>query len=96
MMSAAEAPSSEEIGAAIRKAIPGAEVRVESEDGTHFAAFVVSESFEGMPLVRQHQAVLKSLREDFDSERLHALQLKTFTPDAWEAFLASRGPLSVV
>lgn len=86
-----------EIEAAIRTAVPDAEVRVESEDGTHYTAFVTSASFEGLPLVRQHQAVMKALRDDFDSERLHALQLKTFTPQAWQTFLSKReSPLSVV
>lgn len=69
---------------AIRQAIPDAKVYVASDDGTHYAALVVSASFESMPLVRQHQAVMKALKEHFDDQSLHALQLKTFTPQRWE------------
>lgn len=70
----------EKIITAIRDAIPDAKVFVESPDGTHFTALVVSESFTGQTIVRQHQAVMKTLRSHFDSEALHALQLKTMTP----------------
>ena len=46
--------------------------------------------------VKQHQMVLNALKEEFDSERLHALQLQTFTPDKWAAAQAERSPLSTV
>jgi acid stress-induced BolA-like protein IbaG/YrbA len=73
----------DEIATIIRGHIPDAEVHVLSPDGVHFQAVVVSASFEGQPLVRQHQAVMNALKDQFDSERVHALQLKTFTPDRW-------------
>lgn len=86
---------------AIRRAIPDAEVHVDSPDGTHWTAVVVSASFAGISLVRQHQLVMGALRSEFDSERLHALQLRTTTPDRWRAELDERGrreksPLSIV
>jgi stress-induced morphogen len=68
------------IEAAIRRAIPDAEVRVESPDGTHWSAVVKSETFRGMSLVRQHQMVMGALRAEFDTERLHALELRTVAP----------------
>jgi stress-induced morphogen len=70
----------ETIEASIRRAIPDAEVRVDSPDGTHWTATVVSPSFRGMTLVRQHQMVMGALRAEFDAERLHALELRTSTP----------------
>ena len=71
----------------IRKAIPDARVAVVDpyNDGQHFEAFVVSASFEGLPLVRQHQMVLNSLKEQLAANIVHAVALKTFTPDKWEA-----------
>jgi acid stress-induced BolA-like protein IbaG/YrbA len=84
----------EEIAETLRRSLPQATVFVESEDGTHFSAVVVSPEFESMPLVRQHQTVMKALKADFDTERLHALQLRTFTPDAWAALRAD--PLQIV
>jgi stress-induced morphogen len=70
----------ENLEATIRRAIPDAVVRVDSPDGTHWTATVVSASFAGMSLVRQHQMVMGALRAEFDTERLHALQLRTMTP----------------
>lgn len=64
----------------ICKAIPDARVHVSSPDGQHFQAVVVSASFEGLPRVRQHQMVMNALKEDFDTNRVHAMQLKTMTP----------------
>jgi acid stress-induced BolA-like protein IbaG/YrbA len=77
----------EKIAATIQAAIPDARVAVidPMQDGQHFEAIVVSKSFEGKPLVRQHQAVLNSLKADLESNVVHALALKTFTPDKWEA-----------
>ena len=68
----------------IETGLPDASVEVMGDDGTHFAARVISASFEGQPLVRQHQAVMNALKDQFDTDRLHALQLKTFTPDRWQ------------
>ncbi|MBI1369358.1 MAG: BolA/IbaG family iron-sulfur metabolism protein [Planctomycetes bacterium] len=67
----------------IRQSLPDATVHVVSPDGVHFQALVISAAFEGQPLVRQHQTVMAALKDDFDSERVHALALKTFTPEKW-------------
>jgi len=85
----------------IQRAIPDAEVHVETPDGTHWSAVVVAPSFAGMSLVRQHQLVMGALRAEFDSERVHALQLRTLTPDRWRTELEERSrreasPLSIV
>jgi len=69
----------------IRRAIPDAEVYLDSPDGQHFQAVVVSASFAGMPLVRQHQSVMNALKADLDANRVHALQLKTMTPEQFNA-----------
>ena len=74
----------DEITTIIRGHIADAEVHVLSPDGRHFQAVVISASFEGQPLVRQHRAVMNALKDQFDTDRLHALQLKTFTPDRWQ------------
>ena len=52
-------------------------------DGEHLQALVVSSSFEGKPLIRQHQMVMAPLKEAFASS-VHALALKTFTPEKWD------------
>ncbi len=66
----------------ILKAVPGAEVYMNDPDGEHLEAIVISESFEGMMLVKQHQVIMKSLKEKFETT-MHALALKTFSPSKW-------------
>jgi stress-induced morphogen len=71
-----------EIEALILEAIPDAHVEITDlrGDGDHYAARVVSESFRGMPRVRQHQRVYEALGARMGGV-LHALQLATATPD---------------
>ncbi len=70
-----------DIEALIRAAIPDAEVTIRdlAGDGDHYAARVVSQSFAGMPRVRQHQKVYAALGGRMGGE-LHALQLETAVP----------------
>lgn len=51
-------------------------------DGTHLEAIVVSPSFVGLGLLAQQRLVMSTLKQSF-STTLHALKLKTYTPDAW-------------
>ena len=76
------AMAAEEIEALIRAAIPDARVEITdlAGDGDHYAARIVSESFRGLPRVRQHQRVYEALGGRMGGE-LHALQLTTATPD---------------
>ena len=71
-----------EIESLIREGIPGATVEITdlAGDGNHYAARVVSETFRGLPRVRQHQRVYESLGGRMGNE-LHALQLTTAFPD---------------
>lgn len=68
--------------AMIRAAIPDAQVDITdlAGDGDHYAARVVSESFRGLPRVRQHQMVYAALGGRMGGE-LHALQLTTACPE---------------
>jgi acid stress-induced BolA-like protein IbaG/YrbA len=75
----------ESIKETILEAIPDAEVYVvdPNNDGEHFESIVISESFNGLMLVKQHQMVMKALKERFSTD-VHALALKTFTPEKWK------------
>ena len=76
----------EEIKRLIEVALPGAVAHVvdDAGDHEHFSAEVVSPTFVGKSLVVQHQQVYKSLGTKMGRE-IHALALKTFTPDQWAA-----------
>lgn len=65
----------------IRAGIPGCEVKVDG-DGRHFRAVVVSDAFDGLSLVKQHQLVYRALG-DLMKERVHALSIDSYTPEAW-------------
>ncbi|QVL57282.1 MAG: BolA/IbaG family iron-sulfur metabolism protein [Simkaniaceae bacterium] len=74
-----------QIISAILVAIDGATIQVMNprNDGLHFDAIVISSHFSGKSLVEQHQMVMAPLKELFAS-KLHALSLKTYTPEEWE------------
>ncbi|MDN5848856.1 MAG: BolA/IbaG family iron-sulfur metabolism protein [Nitrococcus sp.] len=62
------------------------DARVEvAGDGRHFQALVVSPDFEGAPMLKRHRMVYAQLREHIDSEVLHAISLRTLTPEQWAA-----------
>ena len=54
-----------------------------SGDGHHFEAVIVSPRFRGLPRVRQHQLVYGALGERM-REEIHALSMKTLTPEEWQ------------
>ena len=73
----------EEIERLIKESLPDAEIRIEDlrGDGDHYAAYVASKSFEGLPRVKQHQMVYNALQGRMGNE-LHALALQTSVPEA--------------
>ena len=74
--------AADEIEALITAAIPDAEVTIRdlAGDGDHYAARVVSRTFEGLNRIKQHQAVYAALGGRVGGE-LHALQLETAVPN---------------
>ena len=76
----------------IRGALPGSEVEVRDLTGTgdHFEAQVVSDRFVGQSMVEQHQAVYAPLQDVLATGALHALALKTFTPEQWSKRAAKK------
>lgn len=64
----------------IETGLPGARAEVRGDDGVHFEATVVCPAFAGkLPLAR-HRMVYATLGARMGGE-IHALQLKTLTPD---------------
>ena len=67
----------------IMQGLPTAQVRVQSEDGTHFEALIIAQVFAGQRLLARHQLVYAALGERIGGE-IHALSLRTLTPDEWQ------------
>jgi acid stress-induced BolA-like protein IbaG/YrbA len=53
-------------------------------DGSHFDAVIVSSAFEGKRPIARHQMVYAALGDRMKAE-IHALSMRTFTPDEYEA-----------
>lgn len=77
----------EDVAELIESELEGAEATVtharDEHDDDHLAATVVSPTFEGLPLVQQHQQVYDAL-DDHMTTDIHALELSTYTPEEYE------------
>ena len=74
--------NSDQVKAAIGRALPDASVEVEdlTGGGDHLQVKVVSSAFTGLNSIKQHQLVYGALRQELASEAIHALALQTSTP----------------
>ncbi len=80
-----QAVSAETLKSLVQAGIPDAQVFVTAYAGNdHFDMQVVSAAFAGKSRVVQHQMVYRTLG-DHMRERVHALALKTYTPERWQA-----------
>jgi len=68
----------------IQTHLPEAQVSVEGEDGHHFTAVVIADSFAGLSPVKRQQMVYATLGDRLQTGEIHALALKTLTPDEWK------------
>lgn len=53
-------------------------------DGSHFQVIVVGELFASMSLVKKQQTIYAPLMEYIADNRIHALSIKTYTPEEWQ------------
>ncbi len=54
-------------------------------DGRHWYATIVSPEFEGKRAIARHQRVYATLGGKMQTDEVHALSMKTFTPAEWAA-----------
>ncbi len=52
-------------------------------DGRHWFATIVSSEFEGQRAIKRHQRVYATLGGRMETNEVHALSMKTYTPDEW-------------
>lgn len=72
----------DEIKQLIEAGIAGAEAHVDG-DGRHFVARVISDEFDGLSMIKQHQLVYAALGDRMESA-IHALSIQTYTRAKWE------------
>jgi len=64
----------------VEKAIPDSKADI-SGDGSKFEARVVSQAFDGQSTIKRHKMVYAVLDEHIKSGAIHALTIKTLTPE---------------
>lgn len=67
----------------IEKGLPDATVFVDG-DGAHFNAIVVSSQFIGHNRIQKQQIVYATVKQVLLDGSLHALSIKTYTPEEWD------------
>jgi acid stress-induced BolA-like protein IbaG/YrbA len=67
----------------IEAGLPGSKVTV-TGDGRHFEAIVISAEFEGKNPLQKQRMVMATVKPQIENDELHALSIKTFTPEQWK------------
>jgi acid stress-induced BolA-like protein IbaG/YrbA len=76
--------TAEHLQALIAAGLPCTHIALEG-DGRHWYATIVSDAFEGKRLIARHQQVYATLGTRMQTDEVHALSMKTFTPAEWAA-----------
>jgi|TARA_R110000744_G_scaffold69739_5_gene141437 acid stress-induced BolA-like protein IbaG/YrbA len=69
-----------EVKALLESSIPHCEVIAQGE-GCNFQVVVVTSEFEGLSTVKRQQLVYSHLQEAIASGAIHAVTMKTYTPE---------------
>lgn len=76
--------TNEELQAIIAADLPCDHLEV-TGDGRHWYATIVSSAFEGLRAIQRHQRVYATLGGRLQTDEVHALSMKTYTPAEWAA-----------
>ena len=63
--------------------LPNCQVEV-TGDGRHFEIIVVGELFKGLSPVKKQQLVYGALQAEIADGSIHAVNMKTLTPEEWQ------------
>ncbi len=64
--------------------MPECEFHVQGE-GSHYDIAAIGSVFEGLRPVKKQQLVYAALTEQITDGSIHAVNIRTFTPDQWQA-----------
>lgn len=68
----------------LTEALPELDEVYVSGEGSHFQIIAVGDVFAGMMPVKRQQMVYKPLADLIADGTLHAISIKTYTPDVWQ------------
>ena len=74
--------TAEDLHSLIAAGLPCEHVEVDG-DGRHWQAVVVSAEFAGLRPIQRHQRVYATLGARMQTDEVHALSIRTFTPAEW-------------
>ena len=76
----------DQLKARLETLAPGTHAEIMDLTGTqdHYQAVIISPLFDGKMMIEQHRMVYKIVQSEVDSGELHALTLKTFTPEQYK------------
>ncbi len=73
----------EDITQLVEQGLPGCEVIIKGDDGSHFEGIVISQAFADKNMLAQHRLVFATLGDRMQTGVIHALTLRTYTPEQW-------------
>lgn len=75
----------EQLKSRLESLAPGTRAEVMDLTGTHdhYQAIVISPVFAGKMMIEQHRMVYSTVQDEVDSGEVHALTLRTFTPEQY-------------
>ena len=75
--------------AKIETLAPGTSAEIIDLTGTqdHYQAIIISPAFEGKMMIAQHRMVMGLLQAEIDSGEVHALTMRTFSPDQYKKYI---------
>ena len=76
--------TSEELQSIIAQGLPCEHIEL-TGDGRHWYATIVSAEFEGQRTLQRQRSVYATLGNRMQTDEVHALSMKTFTPAEWAA-----------
>jgi len=74
--------TADQLQALIASGLPCEHLEVDG-DGRHWSAVIVSAEFAGLRAIQRHQRVYKTLGARMQTDEVHALSIRTFTPAEW-------------
>lgn len=78
----------EELQFRIETLSPGTTAKATDLTGTqdHWQVTIISPAFEGKSMLEQQRLVMSILKTEIDSNEVHALSMKTYTPEQFNKF----------
>lgn len=83
--------NSKQLKSIIEHSMENAKVFIETQDNVHFKAIIISPKFAKIDQrVKQHQLIYSIINEYINSGEIHAISIKTYSPDEWEILQRTR------